>query len=239
MRQLALYVLFVISISANAADSPVAISYTPVGGVPNATMDSVKNTLNKYTTQVLDKYQIDNMPSVTVKIWQNRKDFEATYGEDAKYVQGYVVHDLWEIRFFNGLPDLGFGVLHEFTHLVTLALNPTFNNNPRWLWEATAIYESKRPPVPEISDLNCITNNSAPTLSSLNKHPFNIYKVGFFLVDFIETTWGQDTLIALVKFNGDTQKALGISESDFEQQWLIFLKNKYKLNSTDQYQSDC
>ena len=239
MRQLALFVLFAISLSANSADLSVAISYEAVGDVPNETMDSVRNTLNEYTSQVLDKYQVDDMPPVTVKIWQDRKDFEAAYGEDAKYVQGYVVQDSWEVRFFNGLPGLGFGVLHEFTHLVTLALNPTFNNNPRWLWEATAIYESKRPPVPEISDIKCITNNSVPTLSNLNAHPLNIYRVGFFLADFIEATWGQGALIALVKFNGDTHKALGISENDFEQQWLMFLKTKYHLNSKDQYQSEC
>lgn len=239
MRPLALFVLFVMSLSASASDKPVAISYTPVGGVPDETMNSVKNTLNRYTRQVLDRYQVDDMPPVRIKVWQNRKDFEATYGEGAKYVQGYVVHDLWEVRIFNGLPGLGFGVLHEFTHLVTLALNPTFNNNPRWLWEATAIYESKRPPVPQISDLKCISDNSAPTLSSLNKHPFNIYKVGYLLIDFIETSWGHDTLVALVKSNGDTRKTMGVSASDFEQQWLMFLKNKYELNSTDQYQSDC
>lgn len=239
MRQLALYILLVVSLSANSAEKTVSISYAAAGGVPVETMDSVKNILNKYTPQVLDKYKVDNMPPVTVKIWQNRTDFEAAYGEDAEYVQGYVVQDLWEVRFFNGLPDLGFGVLHEFTHLVTLAVNPTFNNNPRWLWEATAIYESKRPPVPEISDLKCITNSSAPTLSSLSEHPFNIYRVGFFLVDFIETTWGQDTLTVLVKFNGDTQRVLGISEHDFEQRWLIFLNNNYRLNATDQYQTDC
>ena len=239
MRQLALCIFLAISLSASAAEKPVAISYAPVGDVPNETMVSVKNVLNTHTSQVLEKYKIDNMPPVTVKVWQNREDFEAAYGEDAKYVQGYVVHDSWEVRFFNGLPGLGFGVLHEYTHLVTLALNPTFNNDPRWLWEATAIYESKRPPVPEISDLKCITHNSVPTLSSLNEHPFNIYKVGFFLVEFIETTWGRDTLLALVKFNGDTQEALGISENDFEQRWLEFLRKNYHLNSTDQYQLDC
>ena len=130
-------------------------------------------------------------------------------------------------------------IASRIAHLVTLALNPTFNNNPRWLWEATAIYESKRPQVPEISDLKCITHNSVPTLSSLNEHPFNIYKVGFFLVEFIETTWGRDTLLALVKFDGDTQEALGISENDFEQRWLEFLRKNYHLNSTDQYQLDC
>ena len=79
MRQLAVCISLVISLSANAAEKPVSISYAPVGGVPNETMDSVKNTLNKYTPQVLDKYKIDNMPPVTVKVWQNRKDFEAAF----------------------------------------------------------------------------------------------------------------------------------------------------------------
>ena len=77
MRQPTLCILLAISLSASAAENPVAISYERLGNVPNGTMDSVKYVLNMHTPQVLDKYRIDSMPPVTVKIWQNREDFEA------------------------------------------------------------------------------------------------------------------------------------------------------------------
>ena len=66
------------------------------------------------------------MPFVTVKIWQNRDEFEQSYGDNAEFVQGYVAQDLWEARFFNGRPNLGLGVLHEYIHLVTLAIKPEY-----------------------------------------------------------------------------------------------------------------
>ena len=35
--------------------------------------------------------------------------------------------------------------VHEFAHGVSLHVNPRFGNNPRWLWEAVAIYEQADP----------------------------------------------------------------------------------------------
>ena len=33
--------------------------------------------------------------------------------------------------------------VHEFAHAVSLALDPSFSNNPRWFWEAVAVYEAR------------------------------------------------------------------------------------------------
>jgi len=33
-------------------------------------------------------------------------------------------------------------VVHGFCHAVSLYVSPTFGNNPRWLWEAVALYEN-------------------------------------------------------------------------------------------------
>jgi hypothetical protein len=131
------------------------------------------------------------------------------------------------------------GVVHEYTHLVTLALNPSFNNNPRWLWEAVATYESGRPPVPKISDLKCFSTSSYPTIDSLEKHPFNIYKVGYFLTDFIVSKWGQEELIKLVESNGDIKLTLNTSVKDFERMWISFLQKKHQLKYSETSGEDC
>ena len=35
-------------------------------------------------------------------------------------------------------------LVHEFAHCVSLQVNPRIANNPRWLWESVAIYESRQ-----------------------------------------------------------------------------------------------
>lgn len=215
------------------------VHYVSVGDVPKATMTEVKKTVETHKNRIIKNFNVNNMPDVTVKVWQDRNEFELEYGDNAQYVQGYVVQSDWEARFFNGRPELGLGVVHEYTHLVTLALNPSFNNNPRWLWEATAIYESGRPPIPDISSLKCFSEESYPSIESLNSHPFNIYKVGYFLTDFIVSTWGQDRLVKLVEANGDINVTLNISVNDFEKMWLSFLQDKYKLSYRETSVIDC
>ena len=34
---------------------------------------------------------------------------------------------------------------HEFAHCVSLKINPAIGNNPRWLWQAVALYEANLP----------------------------------------------------------------------------------------------
>ena len=33
--------------------------------------------------------------------------------------------------------------VHEFAHVVSMYVNSTIPNNPRWLWEAVALYENQ------------------------------------------------------------------------------------------------
>lgn len=215
------------------------IEYVAVGNVPHETMQQIEHVVEKHYKRIIAKYQVKEMPAVTVKIWQDRDAFEKSFGDNAEYVQGYVNQDLWEARFFNGRPELGLGVVHEYTHLVTIALNPTFNNNPRWLWEATATYESERPPVPKISDLKCFSKDTYPTIESLEDHPFNIYRVGYYLTDYIVSTWGQNKLVDLVKSNGDIKQTLNITVIEFEKKWLDYLQKKHKLKLADVAEENC
>ncbi|MGB0937059.1 MAG: hypothetical protein ACPGTQ_06355 [Colwellia sp.] len=242
MKYLTFITLLVLAVYAGevkASESKNSIYYVAIGNVPNAAMNEIKKTVEEHKSRINKNFQISNMPDVTVRIWQDRKAFELEFGDDAQYVQGYVVQSDWEARFFNGRPNLGLGVVHEYTHLVTLALNPSFNNNPRWLWEATAIYESGRPPIPDISSLKCFSKQSFPNLDNLESHPFNIYKVGYFLTDFIISKWGQEGLVELVKSNGDIKTTFQKTVNEFEQMWLLFLQDKYKLSFIELASKDC
>ncbi|NMP16328.1 hypothetical protein [Thalassotalea sp. Y01] len=220
------------------ADKQSPYSIVAIGEISAQTIAEIKQQMDQHYHAILSRYKVDTLPPVTIKIWQDRSDFEDAYGTDAQYVQGYVVASDWEIRFFNGRPKLGLGVVHEFTHLVTLAVNSDFNNNPRWLWEATAIYESMRPPVIAIGELKCVSSNRVPSIEQLNNHPFNIYRLGYYLNEFIIATWGYDGLLRLIKHNGDISAALGMSEQAFVAAWQTFLNGKYTLSTTN-VSDDC
>ena len=89
------------------------------------------------------------MPRVSIVVWQDPDAFEEEYGENAENVAGFLDPEDWEAHMLNVNRTLGLGTVHEFTHLVSLARNPEIPNNPKWLWEAVAIYESNRPPPPQ------------------------------------------------------------------------------------------
>lgn len=201
--------------------------YVTVGAVPNSKMNDVAATLAEHYDRLLTNQGVEGLPIVTVKVWGDRSAFEAAFlahpDGNAKFptklVGGYIDAADWEARFFNFDRPLGLTAVHEVTHLVSIAANPTIDNNPRWLWEAIAIYESGRPFVLEKVDLKCIGASSAPTLQELNDHPLNIYRVGSYLTQFVAETWGFESLRHLIKRNGDIQEALGISEQEFESLW--------------------
>lgn len=119
-------------------------------------------------------------------------------------------------------------LVHEFTHCVTLNIKPNFANNPRWLWESTAIYESGQFVHP--NQLPYMVSHNPPTLSELNN--FNntqIYQVGFLLAEYIILNWDRTHLKDMVLSNGNIQQTLGISIADFQTNWFEFVKKRYNI----------
>lgn len=122
--------------------------------------------------------------------------------------------------------------VHEFCHVVSLAVNPTFGNNPRWLWETLALYENGQFVDP--SGLDYMRSGRFPTLADLTADYATgrqIYDVGYVLGQFIVSTWGMDTLLDLIRANGALDRVLGISPGAFEQRWYDWLRARY-LSST-------
>ncbi|MGQ8364557.1 hypothetical protein [Glaciecola sp. 1036] len=239
LRYYFLFVIALVSLSFTVFSQQKGIKYIAIGDVPNHTIQQVSSIVEANNERILTRYEIQNMPQVTIKIWQDRHSFEASYGDNAQFVQGYVVPKDWEARFFNGRPDIGLGVVHEYTHLVTLAINSQFNNNPRWLWEAIAIFESERPPVPKINTLKCLAEDVFPTLQNLEEHPFNIYKLGYYITDFILSTWDKQKLIELVKTNANLEAVLDVTTAEFESMWIDFLRHRYGMAFVENASQDC
>jgi hypothetical protein len=124
--------------------------------------------------------------------------------------------------------DAVVGIVHEFAHCVSLRLNPSFGNNPRWLWESVALFEAgqytdprSRPyfsvgPLPSIAQLNAFDNTV-------------VYDVGATFGLFVVDTRGWDSFRSLIRANGDVARVLGVSESAFLNEWAMFVRGFFHV----------
>ncbi len=120
--------------------------------------------------------------------------------------------------------------VHEFAHVVSIGVNPSIGNNPRWLWETVAVYENREFVDP--ATLDYMRAGNYPSLADLDAD-FNvsrqIYRVGYVLGEYIVQRSGLDGLVRLIQRNGDLAAALGVTTAEFEAGWRTFLHEKYGL----------
>lgn len=170
------------------------------------------------------------MPVVRVKIWSDEAAFYAAMDEDLGGIfpgaKGYVM-GADELRLL--LTHKGsVTAVHEFVHCVSLHLNDTIGNNPRWLWETVALYISGEFIHP--NSLIYMVEGNYPTIDILNSSYFSnqdIYEVGYVLGEYIVENWGIAALRNLILQNGDIDAVLGISVQVLETGWYDWLENKY------------
>ncbi len=118
--------------------------------------------------------------------------------------------------------------IHEFAHCVSRHINKTITNNPRWLWESIAIYESKQTSDPQ--HLSYLINQKPPTPKELNDWSnSDIYDVGYFIAEYLVEIKGNDVLNSLIKNNGNIQQTLNMDDEEFTKQWFAFVKKKYGI----------
>jgi len=127
-----------------------------------------------------------------------------------------------------GYQELIRGTIHEFAHCVSLYINKTFANKPRWLWESVAIYESNQTSDPH--QLSYLVNQKPPTLKELNDmtKPY-VYEIGYFIAEYLVISKGHDVLNTLIKNNGNIQQTLNMDDVEFIKQWFAFVKKKYGI----------
>jgi hypothetical protein len=196
------------------------------------TLQAVADSLETAYPRVTSDLSTGPLPVITVSVWQDQASFYEAMRQNLGQVYtgstGYVTG-------LQGLMMLatsaaGKTAAHEFSHIVSLAVNTTFGNNPRWLWETVALYENREFVDP--ATLDFLAAGRYPTIASLDAD-FNtnrqIYQVGFVLGEFVVATWGQDGLLRLVRSNGQVQATFGVSVTEFEQRWYAFLQAKYRV----------
>jgi hypothetical protein len=117
---------------------------------------------------------------------------------------------------------------HELAHCLSLQLNPSFGNNPRWLWESVALYENR-----EFVDPNTLDYMAAgrpPSLAELDADVTasrKVYDVGYTLGEFVVARGGPAALVSLIRANGDVRAVFGQGTREFEIQWYSFVRERY------------
>jgi hypothetical protein len=193
------------------------------------------------TTQIAERLETEfprlsadlgvaDLPVTTVEVWSDTESFHAdmaaSIGRRVVGATGYVVGPT-NVTILDGANAAG-RTTHELAHCVSLRVNPRLGNNPRWLWEAVALYENGERVDPRT--LPYMQNGNYPTLAQLSgdyASSLQIYDVGFVLGEFIVATWGRDGLIRLIQANGDLSGTVGLTAAEFEQRWYAFVTEKY------------
>lgn len=115
--------------------------------------------------------------------------------------------------------------VHEMAHCLSLAVNPGFGNNPRWLWETVAVYEAGEFVDPRT--VPALVAGQPPTLAELDADVTAgqlVDQVGHTLGEFVVARAGREGLAALIGASGNTQAVLGLSPDAFVREWYAFVR---------------
>ena len=237
--KLILFLVFIIFFILSCSESTAPLEETQdkhfdfilYNGLSTTNIADISEALENNYGRIINDLQVQSMPVITIKIWADYTNFldamENDIGTRYNGATGYIL-GMSEFRLFY-TNDVALAAVHEFAHVVSMHVNSSIPNNPRWLWEAVALYESNDFINP--GTLSYMVSGDYPTLDELNTD-YNssnhyIYSVGYVLLEYIVETWGMDTVIDLIKNNGNIPNLLGISVQEFEAGWFTFVEVKY------------
>jgi hypothetical protein len=189
-------------------------------------------------SRVLDDLGANSMPVVDVTFYTDHSRLEAAVrpfvGPVPPWTAGLVTSESAIHLMSPNLSQWGSydhmisNVVHEFAHCVSLHVNPTIGNNPRWFWETVAIFESRQFVDPR--QLSYMTSHAPPTLGELsNINDTRIYEIGFLLGEYVRDSFGQAKLQEMIRNNGDTAASLGLTAEQFQVQWFAFVRQRYGI----------
>jgi hypothetical protein len=191
--------------------------------------DSLESAYPRITSQL----QSGDLPKVNVHFYKDISGIIEVFPGFPKWAVGQAT-GVSEIHIISpNNPDNDYQTMirntkHEFAHCVSIKINPTISNNPRWLWEAVANYEANLPWDPRM--LPYMVNHQPPSLQELNvfSNP-KIYEVGYYIAQYIAEIHGTDSLKSLIQNNGNLKDSLNMDANEFTKQWYAFVKNKYRM----------
>jgi hypothetical protein len=194
-----------------------AFQYILHDGVKREQAAQIGDSLLANYQRIMQHLRVAAMPQITISLWSpdHSDDFYAEMrnriGQDYPGATGYTPGNKDVCLLWN--PSASKASVHEYAHLVSMALKPSISNNPRWLWEAVAQYESKTYNHPATWTP---AQRAFPGFAALNQYNSDLpYRWGYFLCSCVIERWGDDAYINMIKTNGNTQSVLGITEDEF------------------------
>lgn len=192
-------------------------------------VDSLTNYLEDSYDRILKDFQLDELPVTRVKIYPDLKSFHMAINQpDAPAEVLATAFGKDEFRMVSptkGGEDMMKFISHEFAHCVHLNIDYS-PNNPRWLWEGVAMYESNWFMDP--GGIDDIKNRKFPALNELSNGME--YMLGYVVIEAIKDLHGFDKVIELIKNRGDVQKVFGVADADFSANIFDHIHKKYVSN---------
>src|SRR4030095_10205454 len=111
--------------------------------------DSLENHYARITTDL----NSGSLPKVNIHFYTNHDSLAAAVSNVVPNLPSWAVglataedeiHMISPNDTMQNFENMISNLVHEFVHCVTLHINATIGNNPRWFWETVAILESKQ-----------------------------------------------------------------------------------------------
>lgn len=189
-------------------------------------IDSLSAYLEGSYSRILNDFKLKSLPVTRVKIYPDLKSFHIAINQpDAPAEVLATAFGKDEFRMVSpskGGEDMMKFISHEFTHCVHLNIDYS-PNNPRWLWEGLAMFESGWFMDP--SGIDDIKNKKFPALGELSNGME--YMLGYVVIEAIKDLYGFDKVIELVKNQGDIRKVFAITDEEFGKNVFEQVHKKY------------
>ena len=204
-------------------------------------LEDVKLILEEKIDKIKLDFKLDEVQKVNITFYPTMEEYHIAYGKpDAPdWVVGNAVGST-EVKMvsLNGdseshdYESLLKVVVHELTHCYSAQINPSIWKS-RWISEGIAKYEAEQMPNPERLKEK-IDIESIPKLRNINRTDEEnlelVYIYGYDLIEFVVNTWGIDTIPELIKNNGNISEVIGITQTEFDNQFKEYFVSKYFSN---------
>lgn len=199
-------------------------------------IEEIGDSLESFYQMPIDRLKAENVKTIQVYLYENGMELNAAHPDIPEWALGLAT-SATEIHMVSPNNEqypfkwMISNLQHEFVHCISMNLNPSIANSPRWLWESVAIYESNQQT--PIESLELEGANATICLEELNSFSNTIiYKMGYSIGDFIVSTYGLESWRQLILNHGNIEKTLGLTEQEFCSAWKEHAFNKIEDLST-------